>query len=107
MSGPRPASFPLEVVCGRGAGEGPGGTGCVIQSGLDKVRRMKRRDARRNEPAPSSFCVVRPPKLNIRRDLRANERAAKINPRLLCYSNEIVEGLALLGLQRLLNFASV
>lgn len=86
---------------------GRGGTGCVIQSGLDKVRRMKRRDARRNEPAPSSFCVVRAPKLNIRRDLKANERAAEINPRLLCYSNEIVEGLALLGLQRLLNFASV
>lgn len=66
---------------------------------------MKRRDARRNEPAPSSFCVVRAPKLNIRRDLRANERAAEINPRLLCYPNEIVERLALLG--PLLNFASV
>lgn len=38
---------------------------------------MKRRDARRNELAPSSFCVVRVPKLNIRRDLRANEREAK------------------------------
>lgn len=92
-------------MCGRRGGRG--GAGCVIQSGLDKVRRMKRRDARRNEPAPSSFCVVRAPKLNIRRDLRANERAAEINPRLLCYSNEIVEGHALLGLQRLLNFATV
>lgn len=73
----------------RGAGWVTGG---AIQSGLDKVRRMKRRDARRNEPAPSSFCVVRPHKLNIRRDLRANERAVEINPRLLCYPNEIVEG---------------
>lgn len=67
-------------------------TGGAIQSGLDKVRRMKRRDARRNEPAPSSFCVVRLPKLNIRRDLRAKERVVEINPRLLCYPNEIVEG---------------
>lgn len=70
-----------------------------IQSGLDKVRRMKSRDARRNEPAPSSFCVIPAPKLNIRRDLRANERAPAINPRLLCYPNEIVERLALLGLE--------
>lgn len=69
-----------------------GVAGGVIQSGLDKVRRMKRRDARRNEPAPSSFCVVRAPKLNIRRDLRAKEREVEINPRLLCYPNEIVEG---------------
>lgn len=84
-----------------------GGPGCVIQSGLDKVRRMKRRDARRNEPAPSSFCVVLAPKLNIRRDLRANERAAEINPRLLCYPNEVAEGPALLSLEPLLNFASV
>lgn len=29
-----------------------------VRSGLDKARRMKRRDARRNEPAPSGFCVV-------------------------------------------------
>lgn len=28
------------------------------QSGLDKVRRLKRRDARLNEPTPSCFCVV-------------------------------------------------
>lgn len=69
-----------------------GVAGGVIQSGLDKVRRMKRRDARRNEPAPSSFCVVQAAKLNIRRDLRAKEREVEINPRLLCYQNEIVEG---------------
>lgn len=81
--------------------------GCVIQSGLDKVRRMKRRDARRNEPAPSSFCVVWASKLNIRRDLRANKRAAEINPRLLCYPNEIAEGLAPLGSEMLFNFTSV
>lgn len=56
---------------------------------------------------PSSFCVVRAPKLNIRRDLRANERAAEINPQLLCYTNEIVEGLALLGSELLLNFVAV
>lgn len=70
-------------------GSEPGGR--VIQSGLDKVRRMKSRDVRRNEPAPSTFCAVRAPKLNIRRDLRANDRAAEINPRLLCYPNEIAE----------------
>lgn len=80
---------PCEFSTRSGAGWG-GSAG--VASGLDKVRRMKRRDARRNEPAPSSFCVVLASKLNIRRDLRANERAAEINPRLLCYPNEIVEG---------------
>lgn len=83
-------------VQGWRASSGSGGEGSVIQSGLDKVRRMKRRDARRNEPASSSFCVVQAPKLNIRRDLRANERAAEINPRLLCYPNEVVKGISLL-----------
>lgn len=75
----RPSPYEFSTWSGvrvRGCRVG-GGPGCVIQSGLDKVRRMKRRDARRNELAPSSFCVVRVPKLNIRRDLRANERAAK------------------------------
>lgn len=69
------------------AGEAGGG----IHGGSDKVRRMKSRDVRRNEPALSTFCAVLAPKLNIRRDLRANDRAAEINPRLLCYPNEIVE----------------
>lgn len=44
----------------------------------------------------STFCEVRVPKLNIRRDLRASGRAQQINPRLLCYLNEIVQERVLL-----------
>lgn len=75
-------SFPLE--------ESRGGKGWLIQNDLDKVRRMKMLGAGVMKQPRSTFCAVRAPKLNIRRDLRANGLAQEINPRLLCYLNEIV-----------------